>query len=186
MRSRASLYPNDPQMWPCNGTHGRFPCAQARQKDNLPLQTRRNDLKTAPHKSAIAARTPPARPPTTGMALAPLLSASSSSSESESSVSSGSLLSSEVPEADVSEAEGVPEAADSLQTTSSGTSTPAPEQIAVAKDTAWFLPSSSHLSSRQQAMLSRKSLFSQMHLMSPWLQPAILSPRVAVSMQLFC
>ena len=72
-----------------------------------------------------------------------------------------------------------------LQTTSSGTSTPAPPQRARAKETAAVRPSASQASARQHAMESRKLELEQTHLMSPWLQPAILVPVVAPVMQSF-
>lgn len=73
--------------------------------------------------------------------------------------------------------------AESLQTTLSGTSTPEVEQIFFAYSTAASLPASSHPSSRQHAMPSRKFSLPQMHLKSNWPHPAMPLPVVYLSTQ---
>lgn len=103
--------------------------------------------------AATAPTTPPVR----------ISAAESSSSSLLLSEEAVSLVSSE-------EAEVV---LDALHWGESGTSTPLPEQMSLAKEMASERPESSHASSRQHEMPLMKSLLPQMHLMSRGPQSAI-------------
>lgn len=150
-------------------------------KDGVGHVIRRSDVDDN-YRRKRAARAPPRRPPT-GVRAAPALSpgaevVAAGASAVESAVESGPALVSEPVGLSVEEAVESSPPPD-LQTTSSGTVTPAPPQRARAKETAAFWPASSQASARQQAMESRNSLLAQTQPMSPWLQPAILVPLVA-------